>query len=224
VLALAAGADMVMALGEPAAQRAALVAIEDARAEGVLTAATLERACARLDALAARYPAAAAPYGDDARAADDALMRNAWARGLTALRDARPPARDRALRVVTQRTVPGDGVSEPGPSGDAVAALFADFPRADIVQVDDLATFDAGALPRDGAQIVLASNTRARYGAATRRFTPDLHLALWNPFQALDFAVPTVVTWGYAEGALAALRAWLAGRAGASGRAPVALA
>jgi beta-N-acetylhexosaminidase len=31
------------------------------------------------------------------------------------------------------------------------------------------------------------------------------------------------VTWGYAEGALAALRAWLEGRAQAPGRAPVPL-
>jgi beta-N-acetylhexosaminidase len=224
VLALAAGADMVMALGAPADQRAALAAIDEARAKGLVAAATLERACARLDALAARYAVAPAPYDDAVRAADDVLMRTAWARGLTALRDARPPARGRALRVVTQRTVPGDGVSEPGPSGDEVGALFGGFPRTEIVQVDDLATFDLRTLPRDEAPLVLASNIRARYGPSARTITPQLHLALWNPFHALDFAAPTIVTWGYAEGALAALRAWLEGRAGAPGRAPVPLA
>ena len=33
-------------------------------------------------------------------------------------------------------------------------------------------------------------------------------------------AGPTVLTWGFAEGALAALKAWLEGRAQATGRAP----
>jgi beta-N-acetylhexosaminidase len=46
---------------------------------------------------------------------------------------------------------------------------------------------------------------------------------LWNPFQVLDVPVPAVVTWGFAEGALAALRAWLEGRTPAPGRAPVSL-
>ena len=49
---------------------------------------------------------------------------------------------------------------------------------------------------------------------------PDLHLTLWNPYQALDVVGPTVVTWGFAPGALAAAQAWLEGRAQASGRAP----
>jgi beta-N-acetylhexosaminidase len=223
VLAIAAGADMVMALGEPSEQAAAIAAIEAAHAKGLLAAATLDRAQRRLDALAARFPVAPRPYDAATRAADEALMQHAWARGLTALRDARPPARDRALRVVTQRAVPGDGVAEPGPRGDEVASLFAGFGRVEVVQVDDLATFDGRALPRDDATVVLASNIRARYGSGARGWRPDLHLALWNPFQALDFDVPTVLTWGYAAGALAALRAWLEGRAGAPGRAPVPL-
>jgi len=223
VLALAAGADMVMALGDLPDQLSALEAIEAARDKGLLPQAALGRACARLDALAARYPAEVIPYDDAARAADDALMRHAWARALTALRNARPPPRDRALRVITQRAVPGDGVSEPGPSGDDVGALFAAFSRVEIVQVEDLTTLDAGALPRDDATVVLASNLRARYGPVARAFTPHLHLALWNPFHALDFAAPTVVTWGHAQGALAALRAWLEGRADAPGQSPVPL-
>ena len=223
VLALAAGADMAMALGDPAQQQQAVVAIDAALANGALSEAALDRSRERLDALAARYPVAVAPYDHATRSADDALMRNAWARGLTALRGARPPARDRALRIVTQRVVRGDGVSEPGPSGDDVATLFATFPHAEIVQVDDLMSLYDCTFRRDGATVVLASNIRPRYEAAARRFTPDLHLALWNPFHALDFAVPTVVTWGYAEGAFAALCAWLEGRAGAPGRAPVPL-
>jgi beta-N-acetylhexosaminidase len=223
VLALQAGADMVMALGSFDEQAAAIEAIGAATQRGELDHRALQRSCARLDGLAARYPACAQPYADDARAHDDALMRGAWARALTVLRGAVPPPRDRALRVITQGDVPGDGVSEPGPSSDAVACLFDGFSDVEVVRVDDLASFDARQLPRDGRATVLASNTRARYGDDARRGAPDLHLALWNPFQALDFAVPTVVTYGYADGALDALRAWLEGRADAPGRAPVPL-
>ena len=78
-------------------------------------------------------------------------------------------------------------------------------------------------MPRDGRCNVLVSNHRARYGDAARGWCPDLHLALWNPFQVLDVAAPAVVTWGYATGALDALHAWLDGRATAPGRSPVQL-
>jgi beta-N-acetylhexosaminidase len=70
---------------------------------------------------------------------------------------------------------------------------------------------------------VLVSNHRDRYTPASRAWRPDLHLALWNPFQVLDIAAPAVVTWGYADGALDGLRAWLEGSAELPGRAPVRL-
>jgi len=67
----------------------------------------------------------------------------------------------------------------------------------------------------------VASTHRMRYGQAVQDWQPDLHLVLWNPFQALDLPVPTIVTWGYADGALQALRSWLEGRLLPSARAPV---
>ena len=70
----------------------------------------------------------------------------------------------------------------------------------------------------------LISNHRTRYPESAQTARCDLHLALWNPFQVLDIAAPAVVTWGYADGALDALRAWLEGRAQAPGRSPVRLA
>jgi beta-N-acetylhexosaminidase len=222
VRALHAGADMVMALGSQDEQARAVEAIRAAIEAGELDANALERACARLDALATRYPAEPREYEPAARREDDTLMRAAWARGLTALRGASAPPRDRPLRVVTQRDVPSNGISEAGVASDAVAALFRAFADVQIERVDDLATFDLARLPRDGRMVVLASNARARYAVA-RGSPPDLHLVLWNPFQALDFEAPTVVTYGYADGALDALRAWLEGRASARARAPVPL-
>jgi beta-N-acetylhexosaminidase len=125
--------------------------------------------------------------------------------------------------VVTQRSVPTDGVSEAGPLGEAVASLFVAFHAVEIVQVDDLQSLDWHTLPRDGRATVLASNRRARYGENSRRWRPQLHLALWNPFQVLDVPAPALVSWGYAGGALTAVRAWLEGRAAAPGHAPVPL-
>jgi beta-N-acetylhexosaminidase len=224
VLALQAGADMVMALGSRDDQEAALQAIAAAQADGSLPAARLQRAAHRLDALATRFAVQPGDYPQAQRDADDALMRAAWARALCTLGDARPPARDARLRVITQRGVPCDGVSEAGLRGAEVAALFASFPRAEVVQVERLAELDWQRLPQDDAITIVASNHRERYDARARAWRPALHLVLWNPFQALDVPAPAVLTWGYAEGALAALQAWLEGRGDAPGRSPVPLA
>lgn len=223
VLALQAGADMVMALGTQAEQAAAIHAITAARASGALPDAALLKARARLDALAGRYPVRWPDYPAAQRATDDALMRRAWAQGLTALDAPRAPRLDQPLRVLTQRNVPCDGVSEAGPSGEQVERLFQRFADVELISFDRLDRIDWAALPQDDRLTVLASNHRDRYGARSESWRPDLHLVLWNPFQALDVAAPTVVTWGYADGALDALQAWLEGRGTLTGRAPVRL-
>jgi beta-N-acetylhexosaminidase len=224
VLALQAGADMVMALGTADEQAVTIDAIQAALDRGELDHRSLLRARARLDALAGRFPVDAGAYSSEARRADDELMRRAWARGLVALNGARPPPFEQPLRIITQRHVPGDGVSEPGLSGDRVATLFKPFETVDVMQVDNLCALDWSTVARDGRTTVLASNVRTRYGKHGHTWRPDLHLVLWNPFQALDVAAPTIVTWGYADGALEALRAWLEGRGDAPGRAPVPIA
>jgi beta-N-acetylhexosaminidase len=222
VMALSAGADMVMTLGSESEQIAAIDAIRSALDRGELSLEALSRARARLDRLAERFPLRAGAYASETRLADEAVMLHGWAHGLTALDGAKPPPVDRPIRVITQRTVPSDGISEAGLPGARIAKLFERF-DADVVQVNDLLRADAAHAPRDGRQTILASNIRARYGELARDWQPDLHLILWNPFQALDFAVPSVITWGYGNGALIALRAWLEGRGGAPGRAPVPL-
>ncbi|MBC7994643.1 MAG: beta-N-acetylhexosaminidase [Rhizobacter sp.] len=223
VLALQAGADMVMALGSQADQLAAIEAIARAQSSGALTGLQLDRACRRLDALASRFPAGATDYLANQRQHDDRLMHRAWAAGLTALGAPQAPARHQALRVITQRSVPCDGVSEAGLPADAVARLFEGFTDVDLLALDDLQSLDWSTLPADGRCTVLASNHRERYGAQAQAWRPDLHLVLWNPFQVLDIAAPAVVSWGYADGALEAVHAWLEGRATASGVSPVRL-
>lgn len=224
ILALQAGADMVMALGSQDEQALAVQSITDALANRALDRAELIRSCARLDALARRYPVRQKRYAKSQRNNDERVMERAWGLALTPIGNAQPPRLDQPLRVVTQRLVPTDGVSEAGPSGEVVASLFEAFDAVEIVQVEDLPALDWNKLPSDGRPTVLASNQRARYGENSRQWRPQLHLALWNPFQVLDVPAPAVVTWGFADGALAALRAWLEGRAAAPGRAPVPLA
>ena len=219
VMAIAAGADMVLAQGSQAEQLVAIDALREAFASGQLTPAQGDAANARLDRLAAAYPAR---FADDsaARAADHALMAEAWAAGLTALRGATPPALNQPIRVIVQGDVPTDMVSEAGPTGRQAVALFEAFTDAQIQMVDDIAQLGWASVPQDGRFNVLVSTRRARYGPAAGGWRPDLHLSLWNPYQALDVAGPTVLTWGFAPGALAGLKAWLEGRAQATGRAP----
>lgn len=219
VMAIEAGADMVLAQGSPEEQLVAIHALREAFASGRLTLQQGEAANRRLDALAAAYPAHAV---DDSahRQADHALVAQAWAAGLTALRGAAPPALNTPLRVIVQGDVPTDMVSEAGPTGRQAVALFSAFTDAQVQMVDDIAKLDWATVPQDGRLNVLVSTRRARYGTAAAGWRPDLHLTLWNPYQTLDVAGPTLVTWGFAPGALAAAQAWLEGRAPATGRAP----
>lgn len=224
VLALQAGADLVLAQGHRSEQIAALQGIETALHTGALKAADLAQARARIDALATRFPLHTSAYTAAQRLQDEALMRRAWARGLTGVGQPTPPARSAPIRLIAQDRVDSDGVSEAGLPLDAVRTLFANFADVQVHAVADLRQLRAGDLPRDGRINVLVSNHHARYAAPLAAQAVHLHLAVWNPFHALDVAAPAVVTWGYADGALGALKDWLEGRIEAHAHAPVPLA
>ena len=227
VMALQAGADMPLAQGSLEEQAATVQAIEAALHQGHLLPADMKRAEARLVKLAEAYPVSPRDYDAARRAADDAAMRAAWARGLTAFDcagvRAHAPARGAALRVVTQGSVDCDGVSEAGLPAERVEALFASFGDVEFVRVDDLRAIDASTFPDDARVNILVSNHRTRFGDGAALARPDLHIALWNPFQLFDIVAPSLVSWGYADGALDAVQAWLEGRAAATGKSPVKL-
>lgn len=152
-------------------------------------------------------------------------MNKAWARGLTTIGAPTPPARSTPLRVIAQASVASDGVSEAGLPLEQIEDLFAAFTDVQYLPVGKLRELDVQTLPRDGRSNVLVSNHHGRYAQSSAHAEGvDLHLAIWNPFQVLDIHAPAVVTWGYADGALVALKAWLHGEAPAPGIAPVALA
>jgi beta-N-acetylhexosaminidase len=220
VKALLAGADMVMAIGSRASQQATLEAIAEAIADGRLPMREVEARIGRLARLAADYPAAAGPYSQDAE--DRALMAQAWRRGLSAHGDPRRPAPGARLRLVARQDVVSDGVSEAGVPAADIAASLGRLYDVELVTFADAEAFDWDALPQDGRFTVLASTSRRRYGPRARAsWRPDLHLALWNPYQALDIAAPALMSYGFAPPALDAVNAWLAGEIEAAGRCPV---
>jgi beta-N-acetylhexosaminidase len=219
VLALQAGADMVLAQGSVEEQVATVEAIAAALQDGRLDEEAAQRSAERINTLAQRYPARLRTPDAAQLARDQALMDEASARALTALRAPRPP--QGPLRVFTQSEVASDGVSEAGPSAHDVATLWGTQADIEWHVVPQLALLHRADIPRDGRCNVLVSNHRQRYPAQARDWPIDLHLALWNPFQALDLPVPTLLSWGCQAPALRALRHWLQGRLVAAGHTPV---
>jgi len=219
VMALEAGADMVMALGRRGAQEETLQRVEAALHEGRVTSAAALR---RLGALAARYPARVGEYTRDAREQDAAVMREAWTRGLTTHRHPIFPPRGARVTLIAVQDVPGETVSEAGVSGATLAARLASLYDLDTHLVTDPEGVDWDALRATGRSLILATTTRHRHpGWRTAR--PDLHLALWNPYAVLDVQAPALIAFGYRPEALDAVTACLAGTTEARGTLPFAI-
>ncbi|MFI4940560.1 MAG: beta-N-acetylhexosaminidase [Burkholderiales bacterium] len=221
VLALEAGADMVMELGTRATQLQTLEALSEAIGAGHFAQDELDAHLSRLDKLASTYPSLCCTYEFDAE--DRKLMADAWRRSLTAYRNPARPAPGAKVRLVARADVFGDGVTEAGIPAVDVAAMLRRFYDVDLVTFTDAESFDWKSLPADGRMVILASTSRLRYGEHARHhWRPDLHLALWSPFQALDIAAPALLTYGFAQPALEAVADWLTGKIEAGGKCPVA--
>jgi beta-N-acetylhexosaminidase len=220
VRALAAGADMVMALGTTETQDETLDAIATALADGSITQAQVDARLDRLARLAGKYPCQPNAYA--AEADDRVVMAEGWRRSLTARGNPQRPAAGARVRLVARQDVVSDGVSEAGVPAGQVADALRRLYDVELVTFADAETFDWSALPQDGRYTVLASTSRLRYGAHARAtWRPNLHVALWNPYQALDIDAPALMTYGFAAPALDAVVAWLAGDLEATGQCPV---
>jgi beta-N-acetylhexosaminidase len=220
VNALVAGADMVMAIGSRETQQETIDAIAAAIRDGVLPIDEVKARLARLSALVDAHPCCQGEYATEA--ADRALMARAWRRALTALDAPYRPAPGSKIRLVARQDVVSDGVSEAGVPAAAIAASLGKLYEVELVTFADAECFDWSALPQDGRFTILASTSRRRYGPNVRAtWRPDLHLALWNPYQALDIAAPALMTYGFVAPALEAVNAWLAGEIEAAGACPV---
>jgi beta-N-acetylhexosaminidase len=220
VRALTAGADMVMALGTTETQEETLNSIAAALASGELTMDEVQLRLDRLAALAKAYPCKPRSYKEDA--ADREVMAEGWRRSLTAYGAPQRPPKGATVRLVVRQDVVSDGVSEAGVPAADVATSLGRLYDVELVTFADADTFDWSALPQDGRFTILASTSRLRYGEHARgTWRPDLHLALWNPYQALDIQAPALMTYGFAKPALEAVNSWLAGELEAAGQAPV---
>ncbi len=220
VMALTAGADMVMALGTRETQQETLDALAGAIDSGQVTPADIAARLQRLDRLAQDYPCSTARYTLDTE--DRVLMAEAWSRGLTAYRNPQRPVIGAKVRLVVRQDAVSDGVAEAGVPAQQLSDWLAHYYDVVTVTFADAESFDWAALPQDGRVLILASTSRLRYGPLARAtWRPDLHLALWSPFQALDIDAPALITYGFAEPALKAVTAWLIGELEATGRCPV---
>ena len=220
VKALTAGADMVMALGTRETQEETLDAIAAALRNGELTSDQIEMRLDRLSDLAHAYPCAPRAYKEDA--ADREIMAEGWRRSLSARGKPQRPAKGAKVRLVARADVVSDGVSEAGVPAAEVADSLRRLFDVELVTFADADSFDWSTLPQDGRYTMLASTSRLRYGQHARdTWKPDLHLALWNPYQALDIGAPALMTYGFAKPALDAVNGWLSGAQEATGRVPV---
>jgi beta-N-acetylhexosaminidase len=220
VRALTAGADMVMALGTTETQNETLDAIANAIAAGTLSGEQVQQRIDRLSALARAYPCKPRSYKEDA--ADREIMAEGWRRSLTSRGNPQRPAKGSKVRLIARQDVVSDGVSEGGVPASTVATTLGKLFDVELITFADADTFDWSALPQDGSYTILASTSRLRYGEHARNtWKPDLHLALWNPYQALDINAPALMTYGFAIPALEAVNAWLSGALEAQGRCPV---
>jgi beta-N-acetylhexosaminidase len=223
VMCLRAGADMAMVLfNERSELERVLEKVTEAIQNHTLEHRSLQMSRQRVDALATRFPAHIAEYPAAQREADEALMRRAWAAGLTAVGPVKLPARGSRVRVVVRGSVPGDGVSEAGIGSERVTEALRDVYDLSVVTFDRPQDLNWDVLPRDGTPTVLVSTGRERYSEReSRNWRPDLHIVLWNPYQALDIHAPALLTYGYQLPALESLAAVLRGDAIASGVLPM---
>ena len=224
VQSLLAGTDMVMALGTRETQQATLAALTEAIEAGQIDAASLAHRLARLNALAQRYPLATAPhavYHAAQEQQDRTLMQRAWQQALTSYGQPKAPPPGSAIRVIVKKDASSDGVSEAGLSAQKLQDWLGQHYDVALTTFDQQVDLIWSELPQDGRQVILASTSRIRYGEhASKTWHPDLHLCLWNPFQALDIAAPALVTYGFAGPALETLGRWFHGELQAGGRNP----
>lgn len=224
VMALGAGADLLLVLQFRDEMIAAKAALIEAVANGELSRARLEEADHRVTAMAQRFPAEQRDYPIAKEAADCALFADTWRRALTLVGAKTRPTRGSRVRLILQGEAPSDGVSEPGLAAADLIAKLAPVFELEVVTYPHRSQLQWANLPTDGMFTLVASTTRERYNEHERStWRPDLHLALWNPYAAADLPCPALVTYGFAEPALDAVVDWLTGRLEAHGSLPAPL-
>ncbi|WP_241191110.1 glycoside hydrolase family 3 protein [Deinococcus psychrotolerans] len=208
VLSLSAGADMVMALGRREVQEATLKAVQEALEAGLEVQDKLER----LSDLARRFPAKVEQNKQAQE--DEKLFGEAWARGLTFVGNPQSVAVGQPLLLVAQAKAQRENVSEASVEAQTLADELAEWYAVKLHAYDDPSALNWAELraqaEREGRLLLLITAHRHRQTALAGA-TPDLHLALYNPYTAQDVQSPAVQSFGFRPLARAAVWAWLRG-------------
>lgn len=210
VLALQAGADMVMALGSEDEQKSTWQALSVALTSGAIGTESNDQSLRRLQLLAQNFPSVQSEY--PTREQDEALMARAWQQGLSSFGQVKCPPIGSKIRLVMRANALSDGVTERGVSVQEIQDLLATKFDVQVTTFEQAEDFNWKTLPDDGRLSILVSSTRSRYPQQIRNtWKPALHLALWSPYQVLDIDAPALMTFGFAQPALHALLACLCG-------------
>nr|WP_034417223.1 beta-N-acetylhexosaminidase [Deinococcus frigens] len=216
VLALEAGADLVMALGRREAQATTLEAISSAL-ESRLNRREMEASLERLHALAQQYPAGADVSLNPQDDAD--LFRRAWTRGLTAYRHPVAPKPGSHITLIAHRQPVRETVSEAGADAETLARELGQVYGVRLMPFETPDQIDWSAARAAGNPVILATTARHRHPALIG-VQPDLHIALYNPYAVLDVDAPALLAYGFHPEARAAVLAWLRDEVEATGKLP----
>ncbi|MGY2896299.1 beta-N-acetylhexosaminidase [Deinococcus sp. UYEF24] len=217
VMSLAAGADLVMALGKREAQLATLTSVAAALQDGTLDPEDMSRSVQRLSRLARQFPAQAQP--DAHRGTDAALFASAWKRGLVTVGDAAPPLPGSRVTLIARREEVRTNVSEAGLPARALARALGPLYDLRVLDYEEAGELDWTGLRSEGRFLLLATAGRHLQSGLTGA-RPDLHLCLYNAYSVLDVPAPALLSFGAQPEALEAVVDWLRGEVKVSGTLP----
>lgn len=225
VRALQAGADLVLALGDTAAQARQAQAVGTALEAGSLT--YWPESQQRITHFSQKFAAHPQPYLSEAQ--DYPLMLQAALQSITALHNPPLPSPGQKVLLVTGNRVAYGAAYEDALQPQALAQLLSSAFQTELL------TYSEDALPALSLAasradfLIFASHTRDDLSAADQTMAravfalgkPALHLALWNPYHARTLGQPALLTYGFRQPSLTALLEVLSGKP-ARGRLPVA--
>ena len=234
-LSLMAGADAVLNCGhgDERTHHEYAQAVTRAYENGQLPEARLEEALRRLARAARQFPGTPRPYPEPQKRADQETVDGWYRAGITRLERGKAVAQALDPAGVVLLLAPRDG-DVGGPyneylSGEALAAALGSFlpalHTALLSQPDDMEAARELLALYPAAPVLLASTGRWAVPPAFRTLEGELrgrqvqHLAIWNPYLALELPYPALLSYGFRPGNLHALgQALLSGQAG--GRLP----
>jgi beta-N-acetylhexosaminidase len=237
--AIAAGADLVLVLGERALQQESLAELQRAVRDGRIAPERLAEALGRVDALRRRFPSVPQAAAPDPGA--EVLVAEAASRALTAWGDPAPVGRDEPLLLVASSSGGQHGPAslaatdrEPV-TAELYGLLQQAYPgcRLYLYPAADPLRRAAELLDecRRASRVLWLSASPVRPSADERELARRivrlgasmLHLAVYSPYALLDVPAPALVTYGFRQPSLRALVQALPSPQSCTGRLPIEL-